>query len=292
MADQPSAKTSKPNPEEPTHSNGAHTSEAAAAYEDAKNELLDAAAKLRAEVEKFDLEQAQQRARGWVEENPLLAASLAAGAGILVGRVVIKAVTPAPPPPLPVRARNRARALTAQSRHAIHDAGDTISDRAEDLSKAIALGTAAAVAALAKGAKEAGETLSEGASTLGETVADYASDFSETVSDYASDLGGTLSHGTETARKSVAKRSSSAAHTIQDRAEHIGSRVNKAAHRAERKTGKAISQAERKASKASKTVQKKAEHGFSVAETLAGAAKTALTALLVKKASTWVRKAF
>ena len=291
MADQPSAKTSKPNPEEPTHNNGAHASEASAAYEEAKSELLDAAAKLRAEVERFDVEQAQQRARGWIEENPLLAASLAAGAGIFVGRLMIKAVTPAPPPPLPVRARNRARALTSQSRHAVYDAGDAISERAEDLSKAIALGTAAAVAALAKGAKEAGETISEGASTLGETVADYAADFSETVSDYASDLGGTISHGTDTARRSVAKRSSSAAHAFQDRADQIGSRVSKAAHRAERKTGKAISKAERKAGKASKTVQKKAEHSFSVAETLAGAAKTALTALLVKKASTWVRKA-
>ena len=69
-------------------------------YANAKREINESINRLRYEMAQFDAAKAREQARHWVEENPALAAFLAVGAGIVIGKLVSKAFQP-PPPPIP-----------------------------------------------------------------------------------------------------------------------------------------------------------------------------------------------
>jgi hypothetical protein len=74
------------------------------------------------------------RTRRWIHDNPTTAVLLAAGAGLLVGRAVSRAMTP-PPPPLPPptrleRMRERAGSLAMHTRGQLEDFGEHVMGRA------------------------------------------------------------------------------------------------------------------------------------------------------------------
>lgn len=128
----------------------AQAEEVKRSYERAKKDLADAVQKLREEVERLRVDQAAQKARDWVQENPVIAAMLAVGGGILVGRLLASVFRPAPPPPWPVRARRRAQELTNR-------VGGTVARRTEEVFDT-----------LSRQAVGTGEILSEKAVRLGQ----------------------------------------------------------------------------------------------------------------------------
>lgn len=202
--------------------------EIADAYESARREMNEAVARLRQEIERIDLDRARQQTEDWVKENPALAAMVAVGAGIVLGKVLSGAFRPAPPPPLPVRLRKRATGYASHVR-----------DYAEDLGEAFAAGAALAGGALASKAADAGEKIAKRAADWGETVSETAED--------------------------------------------VGSVVRK-------KAGRAVKSMEKDASHLSKTLRKKARSGVDFGETALDAAKTVVAAVLVKKATEWIRQ--
>jgi ElaB/YqjD/DUF883 family membrane-anchored ribosome-binding protein len=180
-----------------------------ASFEKARKDLQESVSKLREEIADFDMKDARQRTRTWVEENPTLALFLTVGTGLLVGRIIVKALTPAPPPPLPKRLQARGKMLASQAQDYAYDLGDIISDR-----------TADAVSVLSRKASQATEAAIRRAHELGEDVARQAGVVSEQATDRAAEWGDI-----------IASQSSRAAHAAQDRAEDLaGAAKTKASH--------------------------------------------------------------
>lgn len=178
-------------------------------FEKAKKDLHDSVAKLREEIAEIDLSDARQRTRTWVEENPTLALFLAIGTGLLVGRVITKALTPEPPPTLAKRLQARGKTLASQAQGYAYDLGDDISDWTSD-----------AVSVLSRKAGKATEAAIRRAHAMGEEVARQAAEVSEHATERAADWG-----------EIIARQSSHAAHAAQDRAgELAGTAKAKASH--------------------------------------------------------------
>ena len=135
--------TSKVNPEKsaPSEQNTNSNDDAAQAikdqardiergYEAARRELDQALERLRMEMQRLRLQESGAKARAWIEDNPALALVGALGGGVVIGRLLRKAVTPAPPPPMPVRARMKANKLATRAGGYAHELGDLISEQA------------------------------------------------------------------------------------------------------------------------------------------------------------------
>jgi ElaB/YqjD/DUF883 family membrane-anchored ribosome-binding protein len=202
--------------------------EIAAAYEKARREMNDAVAKMRQEIEQIDFNQARQKAEDWTKQNPALAAAIAVGAGILLGKVISSALRPAPPPPLPVRLRKKAMGYASHAK-----------DYAEELGEAFAAGAAFASGVVASKAADTGEKIAKRAAQWGETVA--------------------------------------------ERADDVGDEVRKRAGRA----GKAM---QKDAYRLSKSLKKKTSKGMDLGESVLDAARTVAAAVLVKKATQWIKQ--
>lgn len=143
------------------------SSDLSAAYEKAKSELDEAVMKLRREVSNLDVAQARVRARTWVQENPTLAALLAAGAGLVVGQVLRSILrTPEPPPTWRDRLQAQSREIASHARRYAQDMGQSVAERATEASDI-----------LSKRAHEAGDVLSQHASDWGERLRDQADQF-------------------------------------------------------------------------------------------------------------------
>lgn len=131
--------------------------------EEMRDELNDALGDLRRELAQLQVEEARDRVRNWIRENPLLALFLAAGAGLISGRVLAKALSPTPPPTLSDRARKQAQALRKRAERAASEVGHDVSERvARARREAERIG------------REAGETLSHRAQDWGDVATQRA----------------------------------------------------------------------------------------------------------------------
>lgn len=149
---------------------GASTTQRSA--EELRRDLLDAIGDLRAEVARLRVDEARTRIQQWVRENPTLAVFLATGAGILAGRLVTQALTPAPPPPLTERARQRARLLASEAQRRASDVGKGVAERAATAGREAQQRTSVAGEQLSRQAREWGTTVAEQARQLGANMAD------------------------------------------------------------------------------------------------------------------------
>ncbi len=175
--------------------------EIAETYARARQELQDSVAKLRREVAKIDVEQARERARTWVQENPTLAVALAVGAGLVIGRLLSAALTPKPPPPLSERLRLQSRRLASQAQRYAHDVGDVVSERASEAVDALARKAHDFGEEVVRRAGEVAESATERAAALGEAVAERSAKTAHALQDTARELPGAVrekaSHGVD-----------------------------------------------------------------------------------------------
>ena len=180
----------------------------AGAYADARRELNESMNRLRYEMAQFDAAQARARARTWVEENPVLAAFLAVGAGIVVGKLIAKAVRPAPPPTLGERLRQQSRSLASRAQHVAHDLGDVVAARASEAGEG-----------LARRASKASASVSRHARDLGDIVAQRAEEIADEAADQVGALGDTLSEQSHDAGRALRRQAAEAADSIKSSAD-------------------------------------------------------------------------
>ncbi len=174
--------------EEELTANGDGTSYTKEEFVKAKNQIADRLGRMKEDLAKVDTEDVARRAGEWVRENPLLAISIAAGAGILMGRGLVALLTPSPPPPLPERARRRARALASSAHDYLGDIGDTISSRAVDTGSIIKKKADEAGVELTRKAQEFSDELTRRASDVADAIAETAVKARESASDKAQEL--------------------------------------------------------------------------------------------------------
>lgn len=225
----------------------------AAAYEAARKELVHAVGSLRQEMERIDLQRARSSARGWVEENPALSVFLAAGAGVLVGRGLSAAMEPAPPPPLRERARAQGRAWAEKARESAREAGEQASRQARTAGKTVE-----------RQAQEAGRRAREQAQTLGERIAPFVAEASHRTTDFSKALSERVKELQEATAQEAAEIPALAdefLQAMQERTQDVAG-----------------------------SVRNKASRGMDVMESVGGAMKTILTAVLVKKAVDLLRR--
>ena len=189
---------------------------AADAYDRARTELQNALSRLRSEIEQVDVAQARLKMREWVRENPELASLLAMGGGLLLGRLVSKALTPAPPPSMSERLRSRADLIARQAQ-----------SLAEDVAAAVAGGAVVAGGAMARRARKVSEQAQDASVELSRRARRAAG----VASKGAAELGDTLAERARTLGHSAAELADTAAHTIEKSATRVQKDLKKRASR-------------------------------------------------------------
>lgn len=110
--------------DQPIHGNGDSAERAAAdagkgyrteEFVRVRQQLTDRLDRVKEELARVDAEDVGRRAADWVKQNPLLAASLAAGVGILLGRGLMSLLSKPEPPSLAERTRAGARRVDRKS---------------------------------------------------------------------------------------------------------------------------------------------------------------------------------
>ena len=160
----------------------------------ARNQIADRLGRVREDLAKVDTEDLGRRVGEWVRENPLLAISIAAGAGILMGRGLTALLTPSPPPPLSVRARRRAAAVAHSAHDYLGDVGDVLSDRAADAGAYLRKRADEAGKELSRKAKEFSDELAKRTGELADAMADSAGKARESAADAAHELPDLIKH--------------------------------------------------------------------------------------------------
>ncbi len=258
-------------PQEAAGGNGAATrrrnlDDVTHAYERARDELNDAVRSLRAEVAKIDLEQARTRAKGWVDENPMLAVFIGVGAGILTGRVLSNAMRPEPPA-LSDRARHRAEALRGKA-----------GDYADELGAALAY-------QLSRAARSAGEA-SEYAAHRGAEAADV-------VSKRARDVGKDLSGRAREAGRDVSRRavhiSEDASKRTEELADSLADSTARSIRILEDATDELADTLKKRSKKTRKKAKKNVDRGVEFSDSVLNVARTAVAAVVVKKVGDWMK---
>lgn len=176
-----------------------------ASDEDIRQELNDALGDLRAELAQVQIEEARDRVRTWIRDNPLLALALAAGAGVLSGRLIAKALKPSPPPPLSERARRQLEALRKRAERTASDVGQDVSKR------------------LAQARKEAERVGREAGETLSHRARDWQKIASERAASLRDQAAEELSEATKSASKQAEKTAERARASAKDLSEKASS---------------------------------------------------------------------
>lgn len=247
------------------------------AYERARDELAEAVRSLRAEIAKIDIDRARTRAKGWVDENPLLAVFIGVGAGIITGRLLSQALRPEPPS-LTERARHRAGAL-----------GGKAGDYADELAAALALQLGRA----ARSAGEAGEFVSHRGADVAEVVSKRARGVSKELSERARETGKEISRKAEHVGRDVSRRAGHASEDAARRAEELTEAFSESTLKSARVLEDAADELARTLRKRSKRVRKQAKknahRGMEFSDALLNVTRTAVAAVAVKKVNDWIK---
>ncbi len=153
-----------------------------------KQQLADRLGRVREEFAQVDVDDLGRRAADWVRENPVLAVTIAAGAGILIGRGLVSLLRSPEPPPLSVRARAQARNLAHRAHDYLDDVGDVVGERASEASAFLKRKADQAGAELSSKARELSDDLARRAAEAAETIADSAGHAAKSASERASEL--------------------------------------------------------------------------------------------------------
>lgn len=166
----------------------------------ARNEIADRLGRVREDLAKVDTEDVGRRVGEWVRENPLLAISIATGAGILMGRGLTALLTPSPPPPLSERARRRAAAVAHSAQGYLGDVGDALSDRAADAGLYLRKRADEAGKDLSRKAQELSDELAKRTGELADAMAESAGKAKASAAEAAQELPDLIRHRTDHGR--------------------------------------------------------------------------------------------
>lgn len=178
-------------------------------YEKAREELRRSADKLRTEINKFDMEEAGDKARTWVKENPGLAFFMAVGAGMLVGRALTKAFE-TPPPTFSERARKQSGILAQSARKAAGDVVDRLSVHASSAGEQMADKMRVMRGSVSERAEGLGDLLHQRAGELGQTASVKTNELISSFSSAAERAADSLQEAAQGLTESVKNQKSPA----------------------------------------------------------------------------------
>jgi ElaB/YqjD/DUF883 family membrane-anchored ribosome-binding protein len=125
-------------------------------------------------------------------------------------------------------------------------------------------------------------------------VRDRALDYASIARDYAADIGEAIVAGAAIASGAIAAKASDAGGDIARRAsglsESVTDRVSEVTDGVRHRASDAARELQVDARDLSKTVKKKVSSGVDFGDTVVGAAKTVVAAILVKKVTDWIRE--
>lgn len=255
----------------------AQLDEVTQAYERARDELSEAVRALRSEIAKIDLEQARTRAKGWVDENPLLAVFIGVGAGIITGRLLSQALRPDPP------------SLTERARHSAGALGGKAGGYADELGAALAYQLSRA----ARSAGEAGERVSHRGAEVADVVSKRARDVTKDLSERARETGKEISRKAEHAGRDVSRRAGHASEDAARRAEELADAFSESTLKSAHVLEDAADELAKTLKKRSKSVRKKAKKNAhrrtEFPDALLNVTRTAVAAVVVKKVNDWMK---
>ncbi|MDZ4702185.1 MAG: hypothetical protein SH809_20915 [Rhodothermales bacterium] len=179
--------------------------EARSAYARARQDLSEATERLRGEIRDFDAREAGESARQWVRENPGFSLLLAAGAGVLLGKVLTDALHK-DPPTFTERLQRRAGRFTSEARRMADHAADRA---ARQLAESSDYAVSRARTLGGRVHEQAGDLSSELARQASERGADSlrrASDWIASLSESAQNATHSLQHAAREASAAVAQR--------------------------------------------------------------------------------------
>jgi ElaB/YqjD/DUF883 family membrane-anchored ribosome-binding protein len=178
-----------------------------ATYERARLEMNQALERLRSEINRLDMQQAQERAVGWVRENPALAAAIAAGMGIAIGRLLGMALRPAPPPPFHVRARQRVLGLAQQAGHLAEETGEAVARRAVDVGGMLKRGTTRYGGFVADRSRTISSDVARRATDMAENVGEHAVEWADIATRRAQEAAASLQEAAHDTRQAFGLKS-------------------------------------------------------------------------------------
>ncbi|MDX1741911.1 MAG: hypothetical protein R3178_11480 [Rhodothermales bacterium] len=139
-----------------------------------RRQLTERLDKVKEELARVDAEDMGRRMADWVKENPLLAAALAAGTGILLGRGLISLLSSPEPPPLRERARRRARHISRQAQDLAGDFGASVSEHVADAGDVLLRKAGEARTEVSRKASELSDEIGRRAAEVADAIADSA----------------------------------------------------------------------------------------------------------------------
>ncbi len=179
--------------------------EARSAYERARQELSEATDRLRGEIRDFDAKEAGESARQWVRDNPGLSLLLAAGAGVLLGKVLADALHK-DPPTLTERLQRRTGRLTSDTRRLADLAADRAAHQLAESSDFAVSRVRSLGSRVHEQADDLSSELARQAADRGAESLRRASDWIASLSDSAQNATRALHHAAREASAAVAQR--------------------------------------------------------------------------------------
>lgn len=163
-----------------------------------RKQLSERLDRVKEELARVDADEMGRRMAEWVKKNPLLAAALAAGTGILLGRGLMSLLSRPAPPTLAQRTRKQARQFTRHAQEVAGDLGESVSEHASDAGEYIL--------------RKAGEARSE--------VSRKAGEFSDEIGRRAADLSEVIGESAARAAGSTRSAAHDTADYVRDRTGH------------------------------------------------------------------------
>lgn|GEM_PF-4568260 len=125
-------------------------------------------------------------------------------------------------------------------------------------------------------------------------VRNRALDYAAIARDYAGEIGEAIAAGAAIASSTIAAKAADAGEVIARRASGIGEamteRVSEVTEGVRHRASDAAKELQTEAMDLSKSVKKKVNSGVDFGDTVAGAAKTVVAAILVKKVADWIKQ--
>ncbi|WP_457653520.1 hypothetical protein [Rhodocaloribacter sp.] len=147
--------------------------EFSARVEKVREELRETVERIRTDIEGLELREARDRAHAWMKEHPGMVALLATGAGMMIGGVLTRALTPKPAP-LSVRARRRAKRLAGRVGEVAREAGVHLVHDAVDVGQKLVDQVSRESVKLPHRARKLGEEVAHRTEALAETIVHQA----------------------------------------------------------------------------------------------------------------------